>query len=161
MRAQFRSLNALFDRIPWDAVALALRLFPAIVFLQSGRTKVEGLFSIKESTWFLFEHEYALPLIPPNLAAVLATTAEHLLPALMIIGLGTRFAALGLLGMTAVIQIFVYPDAWITHGLWAAALFALIARGPGAWSLDRLLGLDAGRDRPITAANRAAGRSQA
>ncbi|MFZ0097180.1 MAG: DoxX family protein, partial [Gemmobacter sp.] len=127
MRAQFRSLNALFDRIPWDAVALALRLFPAIVFLQSGRTKVEGLFSIKESTWFLFEHEYALPLIPPNLAAVLATTAEHLLPALMFIGLGTRFAALGLLGMTAVIQIFVYPDAWITHGLWAAALFALIA----------------------------------
>lgn len=156
MRAQIRTLNALLDRIPWNVAALALRVFPAIVFLQSGRTKVEGLFSIKESTWFLFEHEYALPIIPSNLAAVLATTAEHLLPALMIIGLGTRFAALGLLGMTAVIQIFVYPDAWITHGLWASALIAMIAGGPGAWSLDRLLGLDVGAEGSGAAANRAA-----
>ena len=148
-------LNRALAAIPAAPVALMLRVFPALVFWQSGQTKVDG-FAIKESTWFLFEHEYALPIIPSNLAAVLATTAEHLLPALMIIGLGTRFAALGLLGMTAVIQIFVYPDAWITHGLWASALIAMIAGGPGAWSLDRLLGLDVGAEGSGAAANRAA-----
>lgn len=137
-----RSLNELFNRIPDDLVALALRIFPAMVFLLSGRTKVEGLFSIKDSTWYLFENEYALPLIPSDIAAVLATTAEHVLPILLILGLFTRFSAFGLMCMTAVIQIFVYPDAWATHGLWAAALLAVVARGPGNISLDRLLGLD-------------------
>jgi putative oxidoreductase len=144
MLALIRSLNASLDRIPQDVVALALRIFPAMVFLQSGRTKVEG-FSIKDSTWFLFEHEYALPLIPSDLAAVLATVAEHVLPVLLILGLFTRFSALGLLAMTIVIQVFVYPAAWVTHGLWAAALLAVVARGPGALSLDRLLGLDGAR----------------
>lgn len=137
-----RSLNGLFDRIPHDLVALALRVFPAMVFFQSGRTKVDGLFSIKDTTFLLFREEFALPLIPPNIAAVMATTAEHVLPILMILGLFTRFSALGLLVMTAVIEIFVYPDAWVTHGLWASALLATIARGPGAWSLDHILGLD-------------------
>lgn len=142
MFALIQRLNRLFDRIPHDIVALALRVFPAMVFFQSGRTKVDGLFGIKDSTWFLFEHEYALPVIPSDVAAVLATTAEHVLPILMVLGLATRFSALGLLAMTAVIQIFVYPGAWITHGLWAAALLAVVARGPGALSLDRVLGLD-------------------
>lgn len=142
MISLIRQLNGLLDRIPNDFVALALRVFPAMVFFQSGRTKVDGVFSIKDSTWFLFENEYALPIIPSDLAAVLGTTAEHVLPILMILGLATRFSALGLLVMTAVIQIFVYPGAWITHGLWAAALLAVVARGPGAWSLDRVLGLD-------------------
>lgn len=137
-----RNLNEFFNRIPDDLVALALRIFPAMVFLLSGRTKVEGLFSIKDSTWYLFENEYALPLIPSDIAAVLATTAEHVLPILLILGMFTRFSAFGLMCMTAVIQIFVYPDAWATHGLWAAALLAVVARGPGNISLDRLLGLD-------------------
>lgn len=136
-------LNHLMARIPDDLVALMLRVFPALVFLISGRTKVEGAFSIKDSTWFLFEHEYALPIIPSDLAAVMATVAEHVLPVMMILGLATRLSALGLLTMTAVIQVFVYPGAWITHGLWAAALLAVVARGPGSWSLDRLAGLDA------------------
>ena len=70
---------------------------------------------------------------------MLATLAEHALPVLLVLGLGTRFAALGLLAMTAVIQIFVYPSAWQTHGLWAACLLALIAEGPGRWSLDHWL----------------------
>lgn len=134
-------LNRALAAIPAAPVALMLRVFPALVFLQSGRTKVEG-FSIKDSTWFLFEHEYALPLIPPPVAAVMATVAEHVLPVLLILGLFTRLSALGLLGMTAVIQIFVYPDAWVTHGLWAAALLAVAARGPGAWSADHLTGID-------------------
>lgn len=137
-----RSLNRLLNRIPDDVVAFALRFFPAMVFLLSGRTKVEGLFSIKDSTWYLFENEYALPLVPSDIAAVLATTAEHVLPFLLILGLFTRFSAFGLLCMTAVIQIFVYPDAWVTHGLWAAALLAVVARGPGSVSLDHLFGLD-------------------
>ena len=141
----FSQIMNRFDRIPAAPVALVLRVFPALVFWQSGRTKVEGL-SIKDSTWFLFEHEYALPLIPSDLAAVAGTVAEHLLPVLLILGLFTRLSALGLLAMTLVIQIFVYPDAWMTHGLWAAPLLAVVAQGPGAWSLDRVLGLD-GRGR--------------
>ena len=141
MRRALAHLNSLANHIPLDLMALGLRVFPALVFWQSGRTKVEG-FTIKDSTWFLFKHEYALPLIPPEVAAVLATAAEHLLPFLLILGLLTRFSALGLLAMTVVIQIFVYPGAWVTHGLWAAALLAVMALGPGRWSLDHLLGLD-------------------
>ena len=147
MRKILSHINSYANHIPRDLVALALRVFPALVFLQSGQTKVEG-FMIKESTWFLFENDYALPLIPSEVAAVMATVAEHVLPALLILGLLTRFSAAGLLVMTAVIQIFVYPSAWMTHGLWAAALLAIIAYGPGRWSLDHLLGFDpVGRDR--------------
>ncbi len=142
MTALIRRLNGLFDQIPQDVEALALRIFPAMVFFPSGRTKVDGLFTIMDSTWFLFEHEYALPIIPSDLAAILGATAEHVLPILLILGLFTRFVALGLLGMAAVIEIFAYPDAWVTHGLWVAAFVALIATGPGRLSLDRLLGLD-------------------
>ena len=138
-------LNHWLVQIPDAPVALMLRVFPALIFWQSGQTKVEG-FSIKESTYFLFEHEYALPVIPTHMAAVLATVAEHLLPALLILGLFSRLSALGLVAMTAVIQIFVYPDAWITHGVWVAPLLAVVARGPGRWSLDHVIGLDrAGR----------------
>jgi putative oxidoreductase len=136
-------LNQTFTAIPDAAVALMLRVFPALVFWQSGQTKVEG-FSIKDSTWFLFEHEYALPIIPFEAAAVMATVAEHLLPALLILGLFSRLSALGLIAMTVVIQLFVYPDAWMTHGLWAAPLLAVVARGPGRWSVDHLAGLDHG-----------------
>ena len=136
-----RTFNRTLSAIPHAPVAMMLRVFPALVFWQSGRTKVEGL-SIKDSTWFLFEQDYALPLIPPHLAAVMATVAEHLLPVLLILGLFTRLSALGLLGMTAVIQIFVYPDAWMTHGLWAAPLLAVVAQGPGRWSVDHVAGID-------------------
>lgn len=136
-----RKLNLTLSAVPDALVALMLRVFPALVFWQSGQTKVEG-FSIKDFTWFLFEHEYALPVIPHEVAAVLATVAEHLLPVLLILGLFTRLSALGLLGMTAVIQIFVYPDAWMTHGLWAAPLLAVVARGPGRWSVDHVAGID-------------------
>lgn len=136
-----RKINSKLARLPWDAAALALRIFPAAVFFASGQTKLDG-WRIADSTWFLFQHEYALPLIPSDIAAVAATVAEHVLPALLVLGLCTRLSALGLLAMTAVIQIFVYPGAWQTHGLWAACFLALIAAGPGRLSLDRQLGLD-------------------
>jgi putative oxidoreductase len=141
--ALIRRFNAAAGLIPYDVVALAARLFPAVVFWQSGRTKVEGL-SIKDSTWFLFQDLYALPLIPPSWAAVLATVAEHLFPVLLVLGLLSRLSALGLLAMTAVIQIFVFPEAWVTHGLWAAAFLVVAAQGPGRLSLDHVLGLDRG-----------------
>lgn len=134
-------VNALGEHLPYSLVALAARLLPAIIFWNSGRTKIEGL-TLKPSALFLFENEYALPVIPPELAARLAATAEHVFPILLVLGLMTRFSALALLGMTAVIQIFVYPSAWQTHGLWAVCFLILIARGPGAWSLDAMLGLD-------------------
>ena len=89
----------------------------------------------------LFRDEYRLPLVDPALAAHAAAYAEHALPLLLVLGLGTRVAALGLLAMTAVIQVFVYPDAWPTHLSWAAPLLLIAARGGGAWSLDRALGL--------------------
>ncbi|MGP9822486.1 DoxX family protein [Salinarimonas sp. NSM] len=126
------------ERLPWSVPAVALRIFPAAVFWQSGRTKVEG-FGLADSTVFLFEHEYALPVIDPALAAYLATAAEHVFPVLLVLGLATRVSALALLVMTLVIQVFVYPGAWVTHGLWAACFLALIAKGPGALSLDRLI----------------------
>jgi putative oxidoreductase len=110
----------------------------AAVFFLSGRTKVQGWLTIKPSTYELFRSEYQLPLIPAELAAPLTTYAEHLLPLLLVLGLCTRHAALALLGMTAVIEIFVYPNAWPTHLLWAAVLLPLIAHGGGKWSLDRL-----------------------
>ncbi|MDA0722333.1 MAG: DoxX family protein [Proteobacteria bacterium] len=122
-------------------MALAARIFPAVVFWQSARTKVDG-FTIKDSTYFLFEQVYALPVFPPATAALLATVAEHLLPVLLVLGLFARVGALGLLVMTAVIQIFVFPEAWVTHGLWATALLVVLAQGPGRVSLDHLLGLD-------------------
>jgi putative oxidoreductase len=139
-----RRFNAVAGRIPYGVVAAAARLFPAAVFWLSGRTKVEG-FGLKESTFFLFEHEYALPLIPPGMAAYLATAAEHVFPVLLVLGLFTRLSALALLLMTLVIQVLVYPGAWPTHGVWAACFLVLIALGPGTLSLDRLLGLEGRR----------------
>lgn len=123
-----------------NALLLLDRVAIATIFFLSGRTKVEGLFTIKDSTYELFRSEYALPLIPPELAAQMAATAEHVFPLLLVLGLCTRGAALGLLVMTAVIEFFVYPDAWPTHLGWTALLLPLVAKGGGAWSLDRVGG---------------------
>lgn len=124
--------------IPDALLLLVARLGIAAVFFQSGRTKVEGLLTIKPSTYDLFASEYALPLIPSDWAARLATGAEHLFPLLLVLGLCTRLSALALLGMTTVIEIFVYPDAWPTHLSWAGLLLPLVAHGGGKWSLDHV-----------------------
>jgi putative oxidoreductase len=125
--------------LPMSALLLVQRLGIAAVFFQSGRTKVEGIFTIPQTTIDLFQQEYALPLLSPQLAAYLAAGAEHLFPVLLVLGLFTRLSAAALLGMTLVIQIFVYPDAWPTHLSWAGLMLPLIALGGGRWSLDRLL----------------------
>jgi putative oxidoreductase len=129
---------ATLDAIPQDAIALAARIFPAAIFWQSGQTKLDG-WRISDSAIVLFREEYRLPLLDPVWAVHLATLGEHLFPLLLVFGLASRFAALALLGMTLVIQIFVYPDAWPTHGVWAVALLVVAARGPGRLSLDHIL----------------------
>lgn len=150
--ALVRRLIALFERIPDDAIALLARFSIAAIFWKSGQTKVQGFAldivsgefqfgwpRLSDSVVDLFREEYRLPFLPPELAALMGATAEHVFPVLILIGLATRLSALALLGMTATIQLLVYPDAYPTHGVWAAALLFLIARGPGALSLDRVL----------------------
>ena len=133
-----RGLNARLDRVPHAVIALMARLGIGGVFWQSARTKVDGL-TIKDSTFYLFREEYALPLVPPDLAAVMATASEHVFSVLLVLGLATRLSATALLGMTLVIEIFVYPLAWPTHLVWATCLLYLMARGAGGWSLDAII----------------------
>ena len=125
--------------LPESLLLLVARFGIASVFFLSGRTKVDGWLTISDSAYSLFETEYRLPLLSPYVAAHAATYAEHFFPLLLALGLFTRFAALGLFGMTLVIEVFVYPDAWPTHLSWAAILMPLIARGGGRWSVDHLL----------------------
>jgi len=130
--------RALAERIPQSLLSIIARLAAATVFWRSGQTKIDG-FHIREETFFLFREEYKVPLLPPDLAAYLATAAELSLPVLLIAGLATRLSALGLLAMTLVIQVFVYPGGWPEHILWATALLVIVARGPGAVSIDHLI----------------------
>jgi len=133
--------GALERALHMDLLLLAARFGIAGVFALSGRTKVEGSLHVTDGAVALFRDEYRLPLVDPALAAHLAAYAEHLFPLLLVLGLFTRGAAFALLAMTLVIEVFVYPDAWATHLSWAAPLLLLLARGAGAWSLDRRLGL--------------------
>ncbi len=125
--------------LPEALLLLVARVGIASVFFLSGRTKVTGFLELKQSTYTLFRSEYALPLIPPEWAAHLAAYAEHVFPLLLILGLLTRLSAAALLGMTLVIEVFVYPDAWPVHLTWAGLLLPLLAYGGGAWSLDSVL----------------------
>ncbi|NVK72373.1 hypothetical protein C0J08_01155 [Marinomonas sp. CT5] len=142
----------LFKKIPESMILVLARFAIAAVFWKSGQTKIEG-FSLdiiamdahlgwphlKDSTLFLFEYEYNLPLLSPMLAATLAALAEHILPILILSGFLTRFAALGLAGMTLVIQLFVYPDAYPTHATWLAIALLIMWRGAGTFSLDHVI----------------------
>lgn len=132
-----KAIQAL-ERVPNDLIAVIARLSIAGVFWRSGETKLDG-WSVSDSAVYLFENEYRLPLIDPWLAAHLAAFAEHFFPILLVIGLASRFSALALLAMTLVIEIFVYPDAWPTHGTWAVCFLFIAARGPGRLSIDALI----------------------
>ena len=143
--------RSLLEAVPYSAIALLARFGIAETFWQSGQTKVEGFVvdpiagqfmlgfpRLAPGTVDLFRDEYALPIIPPEIAAVMAASAEHLFPFLLVIGLATRASALALLGMTLVIQTLVYPSAYPTHAVWATVLLLLATRGAGVVSLDHL-----------------------
>lgn len=140
-----RLWNRIADRLSGllnhASLALVDRIAIGAIFFLSGRTKVEGFLTLTEGSYKLFREEYKVPLVPPEIAAHLAAYAEHLFPVLLVLGLCTRLSALALLVMTAVIQFFVYPDAWPTHLSWAGLLLYLVARGAGPLSLDHAIGV--------------------
>jgi len=123
------------ESVPYSLLALPLRFAVATVFWNSGTTKLANW----DATLQLFEDEYKVPLLPPDLAAHIGAGIELTTPVLLVLGLLTRPAALVLLGMTTIIEVFVYPQAWPTHIQWAAMLLVLLFRGPGNFSLDYLL----------------------
>ncbi len=155
MRGIYAAFVDLCEMIPYALLALVCRLSAAVPFWRSGQSKIEGaevlgvkyeLFSLKASKIYLFAEEFGFPDAIAPTAAQFAALGENLLPPLLAAGLFTRFGAVGLLVMTAVIQFYVFPEEllnpngnWSVHLLWTAPLLVLLARGPGALSLDRLL----------------------
>jgi putative oxidoreductase len=123
------------DGVSYTWLALPLRFAVATVFWNSAMAKLANW----DTALALFSDEYQLPLIPPEIAAYMTVTIELTTPVLLVLGSMTRLAAFVLLGMTAVIEIFVYPLAWPTHIQWAAMLLVLLCRGPGAISFDHLV----------------------
>ena len=130
-----KKIVAWLEAVPYSLLAIPLRLGVAWIFWSSAQVKLINW----QRTIELFAEEYRVPLLPPEIAAAMALSIEIACPILLVLGLFTRLAVLVLLGMTAVIQIFVYPEAWPTHLQWAAMMLVLLCRGAGAFSLDRLL----------------------
>lgn len=130
-----KSLLSRLDAISWSVLALPARLAGFAVFWRAGRVKLDDW----QGTILLFREEYRVPVLPPELAAYLATTVEIGCAVLLLTGLLTRLSALALIGLTLVIQLFVYPEAWPTHIQWLALLLPLLARGPGDLSLDHVI----------------------
>jgi putative oxidoreductase len=129
-----RAIN-LLDAVPYTLLALPLRVGAAAVFWNSSQAKLANW----DTTIELFTDDYKVPLLPPEIAANMALSIELTTPVLLVLGLLTRVSALVLLGMTTVIEIFVFPLAWPTHIQWAAMLLMLLCRGPGKLSLDHML----------------------
>lgn len=132
VRAAYDALNA----VPYDVIALIARAATFSVFIRSGTQKLSDW----NATLMLFRDEYHTPVLPPVAAAYMATTLELICSGLILLGLATRVSVFLLLGMTATIQIFIYPDAWPTHIQWLAFMILLLLRGPGRLSLDALVG---------------------
>lgn len=132
---RIRSFYIRAERFPTTILGLMMRVAVGMIFLKSGLTKIASW----DITVSLFQDEYRVPLLPPELAAYLATAAELGCSTLIFAGLATRIAALPLLGMTLVIQAFVYPQNWVEHLTWASMLLFLISRGPGMLSVDHLI----------------------
>jgi putative oxidoreductase len=135
MKNIIMKINATLASFPYSILGLLARIIPATIFWRSGMTKIDDF----EKTIDLFKDVYALPLVSPTLAAYLATAAEITLPILLVLGLFTRLSALALLIMTLTIQIFVFPESYLEHGLWAACFLCLIKFGAGCLSLDYLV----------------------
>lgn len=141
--------HSILARIPDWIYASLMRVAVFFVFFLSARTKVDGLLTLKSSTFYLFENEYALPVIPSAWAAYMATYAEHIFSVLVLVGLATRLSALALLVMTAVIQIFVYPEAYVVHMTWAAMLLYLVSKGGGLFSVDEAVARTLGQSEQV------------
>ena len=135
MQTRTSEILAWLERFPQSLLQLAMRLGIAAMFFRSGLLKLSSW----EFSVLLFRDEYQLPLLDPHFAAQVTTALELGLPPLLALGLGTRLVTLPLLGMVAVIQVLVYPNAWSDHLLWAAILLFLLTRGPGAISIDHLI----------------------
>ena len=135
IRAWASRIIGWLDAVPYWLLALPLRLAIATVFWNSGTAKLANW----DTTLTLFADEYQLPLLPPEMAAYLGAAIELTTPPLLLLGLLTRPVAALLLGMTTIIEVFVYPDAWPTHIQWAAMLLILLCRGPGRLSVDHLI----------------------
>lgn len=144
-----QNIHRMMGHLPNTLLAFIARFSIAAVFWKSGQTKIEGLAidivsgnftlgmpHLSDNAIFLFKEEYKLPFLSPEIGATMAALGEHILPIFILFGLATRLSALGLLTMTMVIQLFVYPDAYPTHGTWAAVLLYLMAHGPGKLSID-------------------------
>jgi putative oxidoreductase len=135
MRSWYVRARQRLEQIPLSLIQLAMRIAVGAVFFRSALLKLNSWeFAVK-----LFEDEYKLPLIDPLWAARITTSIELTLPVLLFVGLATRLASLPLLAMIGVIQLFVYPQAWTEHLLWASILLFLLSRGPGVLSLDHLI----------------------
>ena len=141
-RLHLADVVPLLGRVPLSVHQLLFRLAIAGVFLRAGLTKIGSW----ESTVALFADEYKVPVLAPHVAAVLSATFEVGCSALLLLGLGTRLAALPLIGMLTTIQLFVYPQAWSEHLVWGSILLFLLTRGGGAISLDHLIARALGRD---------------
>ncbi len=123
------------DAVPYAFLAIPLRFAVATIFWNSAMTKLSNW----DTARALFADEYKVPLLSPQLAAYAAVSIELATPIMLVLGLATRPAALVLLGMTGVIELFVYPQAWPTHIQWAAMLLVLLCRGAGRYSIDHLI----------------------
>jgi putative oxidoreductase len=136
-----RRFRDLANRIPHSAIAVLARVAIATIFWRSAVTKVDQDYQVTDLTIALFQDEYLrnLPFLPAAPMAYLATALEFSMPALILVGLFTRLATLPLIGMAVFIQVFVYPASWPDHLVWVTLLGLLLARGPGAISLDALL----------------------
>ncbi len=135
MAVRIAQLVRIFERVPYSLLAIPLRLAVATVFWNSGTTKIADW----NATLQLFEDEYKVPLLPPDIAAYIGASIELSTPILLVLGFMTRPAAFVLLGMTTIIEVFVYPQAWPTHIQWAAMLLVLLCRGAGTLSVDHWL----------------------
>ena len=135
LRARLAEIVARLERFPLSVLQLLFRVSIAAVFWNSGLTKIASW----QSTVVLFRDEYRVPVLPPELAASLAASVELTCPVLLVLGLMTRLATLPMLGMTFVIEAFVYPEDWIEHLTWASLLLFILTRGAGPISLDRWL----------------------
>lgn len=128
-------LRAGLARVPTSLLTLAMRVGVGMVFWKSSMLKLGSW----DATLQLFADEYRLPLLPPEVAAVLGTAVELGGAVLLFLGLFARLGALALLGLTATIQLLVYPENWPDHLLWAGPLAFILTRGPGRIALDHLI----------------------